>query len=60
MKSNSSKPASRPAKHFNRPADGPHRSPPKATPPTPSNDVAREAVRRARNPGQINRKQQVY
>jgi hypothetical protein len=46
-------PPSRPIKSFAQPADGPHRNPPAATPPTPSNAEAAKAVRIASSPGGI-------
>jgi hypothetical protein len=46
----------RPVKPF-RPAPGPHHNPPPATPPTPSNKVAADAVRIAKNPPGIDSRQ---
>jgi hypothetical protein len=48
---------SRPIKSFPQPAPGPHHNPPRATPPTPSNEVAAHAVRVASNPGSIDPRQ---
>jgi hypothetical protein len=52
--------ASRPIKHFDRPADGPHRRPPAGTPQQPSNDLAREALRTAKNPPGVDPTQQKF
>jgi hypothetical protein len=49
--------ASRPIKRFEQPALGPHHNPPAATPPTPSNKLAAEAVRTASSPGGIDPRQ---
>jgi hypothetical protein len=46
-------PPSRPIQSFAQPADGPHRNPPAATPPTPSNAEAAKAVRIASSAGGI-------
>jgi hypothetical protein len=46
-------PPSRQIKSFDAPAPGPHHNPPHATPPRPSNEVAADAVRIAKNPGSI-------
>jgi hypothetical protein len=51
---------SREIKRFEPPAPGPHHRPPAATPPTPSNELAREAVRIASSPGGIDPRQQRY
>jgi hypothetical protein len=53
-------PASRPIKRFTPPAPGPHHNPPAATPPTPSNAVARHAVEVASSPGGIDPKMMHY
>jgi hypothetical protein len=50
-------PASRPIQKFDGPADGPHRNPPRGTPPTPSNEEAAKAVRIASSPGGIDGRQ---
>jgi hypothetical protein len=50
-------PPSRAIKSFGQPADGPHRNPPAATPPTPSNAEAAKAVRIASSSGGINPRQ---
>jgi hypothetical protein len=47
----------RPVKPF-RPAEGPHHQPPTTTPPTPSNEIAADAVRIAKNPPGIDGRQQ--
>jgi hypothetical protein len=55
-----SPPPSRLIKTFSAPALGPHHVPAKATPPTPSNEVAAKAVRTAKNPPGINDTQQRF
>jgi hypothetical protein len=53
--------ASRPIKRFEQPALGPHHNPPPATPPTPSNKLAAEAVRIASDhDGSIDPRKQHY
>jgi hypothetical protein len=44
-------------KHFDRPEAGPHHNPPAATPPTPSNALAADATRIAKNPPGIDPRQ---
>jgi hypothetical protein len=51
-------PAPRPIRRFVQPAPGPHHNPPPATPTTPSNKVAADAIRIAKHPPGIDGRQQ--
>lgn len=53
-------PPSRPILRQGQPASGPHRNPPAATRPTPSNAEAAKAVRIASTPGGINGRMQRF
>lgn len=58
MKTNRPVVSSRPIQRFDKPARGPHHNPPSGTGQRPSNATAAQAIRKAKNPGQIDPKQQ--